>query len=111
MHPLFTVIAGVAVGVMGVRLTKSASTRRALQSTTATGRETVRAGLNQTRGAVRGAAVSSLKTIEKTSAALREKLDNTSPKEGPDTSAYAGSAGTAQANDGGGRREEQQEEG
>ncbi len=101
MHPLFTVIAGIAVGIVGVRLGKSASTRKALQSTAATGRETVRADWNQTRGAVRGAAVSSLKTIEKTSAALREKLDNTSSKEVPDTSAHESSAGTAQANDDG----------
>ncbi len=100
MHPLFTVIAGVAVGVMGVRLAKSANPRKALQLTAATGGETMRTGLDQTRSVVRGAAVSGLKTIEKTSAALRNKLDNTPPKEGPDTSPPEGSAGTAQANDG-----------
>ena len=101
MHPLFTVIAGVAVGVMGVRLAKSANPRKALQLTAATGGETMRTGLNQTRSVVRGAAVSGLKTIEKTSAALREKLANTSPEEVSDTPTHDGSAGTAQANDGG----------
>ncbi len=99
MHPLFTVIAGVAVGVMGVRLAKSSNPRKILQLTAATGGETVRTGLNQTQSVVRCVAVSGLTTIEKTSAALRDKLNNTPPKEGPDTSAHEGSAGTAQAND------------
>ena len=100
MHPLFTLIAGLAVGVMGVRLAKSANTRKALQSTAATGGETVRTGLNQARSAVRDAAVSGLQTIEKTSAALREKLNNTPPTKGPDTRSHEGSAGAAQTNDG-----------
>jgi hypothetical protein len=58
MHPLFTVTAGLVVGVMGVRLAKSANARKALQSTAARGGETVRTGLNQARTGVRDAAVS-----------------------------------------------------
>ena len=102
MHPLFTVIAGVAAGAIGVRLAKSTNPRKALQTAAATGGQTVRTGLDQTRSTVRDATVSGLKTIEKTSAALREKLDNIPPKEGPDTSAHEGTAGTAPVNDDGG---------
>ncbi len=100
MHPLFTVIAGVAVGVMGVRLAKSANTRKALQSTAATGAGMVHTGLNHARSGVRDAVVSGLTTIEKTSAALRRKLDNTPPNQVPDTPAHEGSAGAAEAPDG-----------
>ena len=100
MHPLFRLVAGVAVGVMGVRLAKSASSRKALQSTAATGGETVRTGLNHARSGVRDAAVSGLKTIEKTSAALRHKLNNMPPQQAPDAPSQGTSAGVAEASDG-----------
>lgn len=100
MNPLFVLIAGVAVGVMGVRVAKSANTRKVLQSTAATGEETVRTGLNQARSGVLDATVSGLETIERTSAALRRKLNNTPPEKVPDTAAHEGSAGAAEASDG-----------
>ena len=99
MNPLFTLAAGVVVGVMGVRLAKSADSQKAMQSTAA-GRETLRTGLNQARSGVREAAVSGLKTIESTSAALRQKLENMSPKELPDIPAPEGSAAAAEPNGG-----------
>ena len=100
MHPLFTLVAGLVVGVMGVRLAKSANARKALQSTAARGGETVRTGLDQARTGVRDAAASGLKTIEKTSVALQRKLNNTAPEKAPDTPAQEGSAGAAGATDG-----------
>jgi hypothetical protein len=101
MHPLFTVTAGLVIGVMGVRLAKSANARKALQSTAARGGETVRTGLNQARTGVRDAAVSGLKTIEKTSATLQRKLTDTPPEKLPDIPMQEGSAGPAGTNDGG----------
>ena len=100
MHPLFTLAAGLTVGVMGVRLAKSASARKALQSTAATGGETVRIGLNQARSGVRDATISGLETIEKTSSALRRKLNNTPPERGADARAHEGLAGAAEADGG-----------
>ena len=95
MHPLLTLVAGVAVGVVGVRMAKSANAQKALQGTAAKGGETVRTGLTQARGAVRGAAVSGLRTVENTSAALRRKLDDTPAGEmheqaAPESSALSG---------------------
>ena len=100
MHSLFTLVAGLVVGVMGVRLAKSADARKALQSSAARSGETVRTGLNQARTGVRDAAVSGLKTVEKTSVALQRKLNNTAPEKAPDTPAQEGSAGAAEATDG-----------
>ena len=99
MNPLFTLIAGVAVGVVGVRVAKSANTRKVLQSTAATGGETVRTGLNQAQSGLLDAAVSGLETIERTSAALRRKLNNTPPEEMPDTGPHEGSAAAGDADD------------
>src|SRR5215203_1832013 len=90
----------LVVGVMGVRLAKSANARKALQSTAARGGETVRTGLNQARTGVRDAAVSGLKTIEKTSATLQRKLTDTPPEKLPDIPMQEGSAGPAGTNDG-----------
>ena len=101
MNPLFTLFAGIAVGVMGVRLVKSSNLPRVLQSTARTGGQTVRIGLNQAGSGVRGAAVLSLQTVEKTSAALQRKLNTTPPEETSDTSAPEGSAATPEANDSG----------
>ena len=100
MHPLFTLAAGLAVGIMGVRLAKSANARTALQRTTSAGGETMRTGLSQARRGVREAAVSGLKTIEKTSVALQRKLDDSSPEKMLDTHAQEGSARAAEADDG-----------
>ena len=101
MNPLFMLFAGIAVGAMGVRLAKSSNLPKALQSAALTSSQAVRTGLNQAGSGVRGAAVLSLETVEKTSAALQRKL-NTTPSEGTppapegtsDTSAPEGSAAT-----------------
>ncbi len=74
MHPLLTVAAGLVVGAMGVRLAKSAKAREALKSSAAAGLETARSGLSQARGGARGAALSGLSVIERSSAGLRRKL-------------------------------------
>lgn len=95
MHPLLMLVAGLAVGVMGVRLAKSENARKALQTTATTTGQTVRTGLNQARSEVRDVAVSGLKTIETTSAVLRRKLDDTSPDKMPETPAGPGSARAA----------------
>lgn len=80
MKPPFTLLAGIAVGVMGVRLTRSSNLPRVVQSTGQLSSEAVRTGLNQAGSGVRGAAVLALQAIEKTSAALQRKL-NTTPSE------------------------------
>ena len=100
MHPLFTLVAGVVVGVMGVRLTKSANAQKALQLTAARGGETVRTGLDQARSGVREAAVSGLETIEKTSAGLRRKLSNSPLKEASHVPGNEDAAARAEAKDG-----------
>ena len=100
MHPLFMLAAGLVAGAMGVRLAKSTNARKALQSTAARSGETVRTGLNQARTGVRDAAVSGLKSIEKTSAALQRKLANTPSENAPDIPAQEGLAGPAEAKDG-----------
>lgn len=83
MKPLFTLLTGMAVGVMGVRLVRSSNLPRVVQSTADTSSEAVRTGLNQAGSAVRGAAVRGLQAVEKTSAALHRKLNTTAPEENP----------------------------
>lgn len=75
MHPLLTVAAGLVVGAMGVRLAKSVKTRESLKSSAATGLETARSGLIQARGGARGAALSGLSVVERSSAGLRRRLE------------------------------------
>ena len=104
MYPLFTLFAGMAVGVIGVRLAKSLNLPKALLSTALTSGQAVRTGLDQAGSGVRGAAVLGLQTVEKTSAALQRKLNTTSPEGNPtapdetsDTSAPDGPAATPEA--------------
>lgn len=100
MHPLFTLVAGLAVGVVGVRLAKSANTRIGLHPTVVRGGKMVRTGFNQARNRARGAAVSGLKTIERTSGALGRKLDETSSEPMPEAHGRQDRAGAAEADDG-----------
>ncbi len=97
MHPLFTFVAGVSVGVIGVRMAKSANARKALQPTVARGGEMVRTGMNQARSGVRDVAVSGLERVEKASVALRRKLDDMPPEKMPDVPPAEGSAREAEA--------------
>lgn len=97
MNPLFTLFAGITVGVMGVRLVKSSKLPRVLQSTALTGSQAVRTGMNQAGSGARGAAVLGLQSVEKTSAALQRKLNTTLPEETSDTSAPEDSAATPEA--------------
>ena len=78
MHPFLTLAAGVAFGVIGVRLVKSAKPQVLLQSSASSGIQAVRSSLAQTQSGARSAAVSGLSGIEKASAALRQKLGSTS---------------------------------
>ena len=100
MNPLLTLVAGAAVGVLSVRMAKSANAQKALRTTAARGRETVRTGLDQARRGGRDAAVSGLKAVENTSATLRRKLDDTLAEELPESTNLEGAAKPGEADDG-----------
>lgn len=72
MFPLFPFATGLLVGVLGVRLAKSA-TRDGGSAPGEVGSRT-RSGFDRACDGLRDAAVSSLAAVEKSSAGLREKL-------------------------------------
>ena len=75
MYPLLVVATGVLAGAAGVRLLKGV-------------KEPLKATGQQASGAVRGAAVSGLSALERTSACLRTKLEpEAAPAAAPDSAA------------------------
>lgn len=91
MLPLLTFASGLVAGIVGIRMLKAARTPDRLRSAGHTLGDKARHGLDQAQAGLRGAAVSGLTAIEKTSASLRGKLEPAAeaavPEAGPDAAA------------------------
>ncbi|WP_205762401.1 hypothetical protein [Magnetospirillum aberrantis] len=74
MLPLLTFASGLVAGIVGVRIAKSVKAPESLRSAASTVGDKARQGLDQAQSGLRGAAVTSLSAIEKSSASLRQKL-------------------------------------
>lgn len=79
MHPLLTFAGGLLAGIIGVRVLNKAPAAAAARLEGLG--DKARSGLGEVRDGLRGAAVSGLSAVEKSSATLRGKLAPAAPAE------------------------------
>lgn len=75
MIPLLTFASGLLVGAVGIRVLKKVKTPASLARASESGLKSARQGLDQAESGLRKATISGLGAIEKSSAALRGKLE------------------------------------
>lgn len=81
MNPLFTLAAGIVVGVLGVRSGRRAASGRSTAGKTVPSDRSVRAEVVNAGDELRRTAVSGLSALEKGSKNLRQRLHDDEPSE------------------------------
>lgn len=81
MNPLLTFSAGIFAGILAIRWVKGEKTRRGVaaaeqfvRESAAKGREKAKSGFETAQEGLRGAAIASLESVERSSARLRTQL-------------------------------------